>query len=207
MCAGSRARAADLGFRKRWKRSSFYVKTRSSSRVGDVHARRSQTRAGFYIYSTPARRRACWCGCARANRRRKKLSSLSYWRLWAPQTVKVVRRASVDARLRARARRSVGWLAGCGTRACRGRGRKSARWGFFARVSGFVSVREGRKATSEELAVVRGAATARSRALGRSRPRFFSPARTRDPHGAPRLSTLPRVLSPWAFRSLPVIPA
>ena len=137
----------------------------------------------------------------------KKLSSLSCRCLWAPQTVKVVRRASVDARLRARARRSVGWLAGCGTRACRGRGRKSARWGFFARVSGFVSVREGRKATSEELAVVRGAATARSRALGRSRPRFFSPARTRDPHGAARLSTLPRVLSPWAFRSLPVIPA
>ena len=134
-------------------------------------------------------------------------SSLSYWRLWAPQTVKVVRRASVDARLRARARRSVRWVAGCGTRACRGRGRTAAPWGFFARVSGFVSVREGRKATSEELAVVRGAATARSRALGRSRPRFFSPARTRDPHGAARLSTLSRVLSPWAFRSLPVIPA
>ena len=126
-----------------------------------MHARRSQTRAGFYIYSTPARRRACWCGCARANRRRKKLSSLSYWRLWAPQTVKVVRRASVDARLRARARRSVGWLAGCGTRACRSiceraravaarggrsrvgrevgarvRGRTAARWGFLSTGTG-----------------------------------------------------------------------
>ena len=164
-----------------------------------MHARRSQTRAGFYIYSTPARRRACWCGCARANRRRKKLSSLSYWRLWAPQTVKVVRRASVDARLRARARRSVGWLAGCGTRACRGRGRTAARWGFFARVSGFVSVRESRKAPCVGVREWWGAATPRSRALWRTHPRAFSPTRTRDPRGAHLRQLVTRRLSPWVF--------
>ena len=164
-----------------------------------MHARRSQTRAGFYIYSTPARRRACWCGCARANRRRKKLSSLSYWRLWAPQPAHEVRRVSVDMRARARgggSRRAIAGRAG-GRR--EGAGSNSGALGLFINGNGFVSVRESRKAPCVGVREWWGAATPRSRALWRTHPRAFSPTRTRDPRGAHLRQLVTRRLSPWVF--------
>ena len=127
------------------------------------------------------------------------LSSLSYWRLWAPQPAHEVRRVSVDMRARARgggSRRAIAGRAG-GRR--EGAGSNSGALGLFINGNGFVSVRESRKAPCVGVREWWGAATPRSRALWRTHPRAFSPTRTRDPRGAHLRQLVTRRLSPWVF--------